>query len=93
MGYKIHYGPRILAEKKKGRWKIAVAVALGLAIILVAWDILTSGYPMGIWLLPGDGEVTAMALDTMVESIRDGEPLGEAITIFCKEIIDHAQTP
>ena len=65
------------------RWAIAVsAAALAVAMLV----------PQGrLWLrdlmLPGDEEITAAALEGMVEDLRAGEPLGEAVEAFCKEII------
>ena len=43
------------------------------------------------WLLPGDPTVTEDALISMVEDIRAGEPIGDAITAFCLEILENAQ--
>lgn len=89
MGYKIRYGLRIPAEKKRGRWQYVAAIVLAVVIALLCVDIWNGRQ----WLLPGDPQVTAQALDTMVDSIREGEPLGEAITCFCREIIENAAKP
>ena len=43
------------------------------------------------YLLPG-GEGTDMAIETLVDRIHDGEPLGQALEVFCRQIIDNAQT-
>ena len=39
------------------------------------------------WLLPGDPDVTAFAFEEFVDSLSMGEPFGEAVTAFCREII------
>ena len=89
MGYSIRYGPRIPAEKKRGRWQCVAALILAGAIVLLCVDIWNGRQ----WLLPGDPQVTAQALETMAESIREGESLREAITCFCREIIENAAIP
>ena len=33
------------------------------------------------------------ALENMVDALRNGEPISDAITSFCREIIDNAQMP
>lgn len=40
-------------------------------------------------LLPGDPEVTATALERLVEAVSEGEAIQTALTEFCREIIDH----
>ena len=41
--------------------------------------------------LPGDPVITGAALDNLVESWRNGVLAGEAFTVFCEEIVAHAQ--
>ena len=38
-------------------------------------------------LLPGNEDVTAAALESMVTDLRDGEAIGQAVESFCKEIL------
>ena len=40
-------------------------------------------------LLPGDPNVTAIALENLTESISSGDSLKDAIVAFCQEILDH----
>lgn len=89
MGYKIRYGPRIPAEKKRGSWQFIAVIVLAAAITLLCVDIWNGRQ----WLLPGDPQITAQALDTMVDSLRAGGSVGEAITCFCREIIENAAKP
>jgi hypothetical protein len=44
------------------------------------------------YLLPGDPAVTAAALEGMVLDLREGENLYDAVTAFCREIMEHAPT-
>ena len=41
-------------------------------------------------LIPGDPSLTKSAFSQMLDSLRSGEPLGEAVTTFCREIIVNA---
>jgi hypothetical protein len=41
-------------------------------------------------LLPGDPEITEAALGQLIGDIQNGERFSEAITTFCREIIDSA---
>lgn len=89
MGYRIVYG------KKKTRFhslskrsKILIIAIVG-CILLMA----VSYFGGAEVYLPGDREVTGVALENMVDSLQDGEKLSDAITAFCREIIENAQTP
>jgi len=39
------------------------------------------------WLIPGNPQVAKAAFSLMLDDLRDGESLGEAVTTFCNEII------
>lgn len=72
-----------MRQIKWKKWGAAIA-AVGLAVTLMV--------PRGrLWvrdlLLPGDEDITAAALEGMVSDLRSGEPLGDAVETFCKEIL------
>jgi len=77
MGFRIVYG------KKKHRFHKGVVVP----IVLVALSafLLAALHFRGRQLLP------EAALENMVEAVQDGESISDAITAFCREIIDSAQ--
>ena len=39
------------------------------------------------FLIPGDRAVTKEAFQTMVEEVREGERVSDALTAFCEEIL------
>ncbi len=90
MGYRITYENGIIRKKAVGerrfRWKRwgcgCLGVALAVALMLPQGRLLVRDL-----LLPGDEDVTAAALEEMVENIRAGEPVGEAVEAFCREIL------
>lgn len=43
------------------------------------------------FLLPGEAGVTEAAFAEMMTDLREGEPLGEAVTSFCRQVISSAQ--
>ena len=71
-------------KKKKPRWLLAVGIAMVIAGVLVS--------PLGkkcvYWMLPGDGEVTAHALESFAEDLKAGEAFSDAAEAFCLEILD-----
>ncbi len=95
MGYRIQYNPEHkkkypikLASAVRRRWLVGIAIAVVLFMGIAG---LSGGELLKSWLLPGAPEVTEAALFTMVEDIRAGESLGNAVTAFCLEIMDHAR--
>lgn len=44
-------------------------------------------------ILPGDPEVTERAVSVLVDDLREGEPVGDALKTFCGEIMTHAKYP
>ena len=82
MGYSIQYSPQtnrkfpVKTKKNSATW-LLTGVAV-LALLLGGWRL----------LLPGDPETTRAALSHLVDDVRAGESVGDAVTAFCREIID-----
>ena len=92
MAYRIDYN--IIGKfpmNKKKNWTGVIAGILVVALIIGAITVKMAGLP---WvrevLIPGDPVITAAALDGMVEDLRNGDSIIEAITAFCREIMKHA---
>lgn len=89
MAYEIRYGSSKLDHKQKPKqWKWIPAVILIIFVI----GILTTDVEKTVlhWLLPGDPVVTVAALGHLQDNLQAGDPIGEAVTAFCREIIDGA---
>ena len=93
MSYKIAYTS--FGEEKKqpkdvgGRNRIA-AFLLVTALVIGAMTVKNRGLPwIKAYLLPGDPAVTAAALEGMVTDLREGDSLYNAVTAFCREIVQH----
>ncbi len=91
MSYRVEYNPEKhnkypIPTQKKPKW-IFVALVVFVAIFtLQKSEKLQS---VRSWLIPGNPEITAAAFSTMVDQVRSGEPVREAVTTFCQEIIDN----
>ena len=78
MGYRIVYGK----DKRKpiNRKKLlTMAMIIGIFILAAAW------FDSSLQQLP------EAALENMVDAVQNGEALGDAITTFCREIVDSAK--
>ena len=92
MGYRIEYEKIGKVPDRKGKSRTGVIVGvLVMLLILGAVTVKAIGLE---WvqevLLPGDPDVTAAALEGMVEDLRNGSGIVEAFKAFCEEIIQNA---
>lgn len=94
MSYRIVYGEEPVFKQKKIR---TGRIAAYTAVCLILFASLTLKFwPSGAELLqevflPGDAEVTRHALSNMAENLRAGEAIGDAVAVFCREIVDGAK--
>ena len=89
MAYKIVYP--IVGKRKYPARKPMPAWALPGAVLSAIFLVITIYNGSANWLLPGDPAVTETALREMIENLSQGEAFGEAVTVFCKEIIAGAR--
>ena len=87
MGYKIVYG-RDPMPKNRGTARVRGLTA---AFMLIFVILVRCAWPRGTDLLrralePGENTVTAFS--EMVSSINGGEAVGEAVTAFCRRMVD-----
>lgn len=90
MGYRITYENGSIRKEtvkiRKLKWKQCL---IGMIAAVLAFAMMIPGGRL--WLrdliLPGDEEITAAALENMVGELRSGEPVGEALEAFCREIL------
>ena len=92
MSYKIQYSPETSSQypqyrsNKPFNYKRWLTVAI--AIVAVLWIHL---YGVPDFLIPGNPEVTKTAASTLVDEIKNGATVGNAVTAFCKTILDGAE--
>lgn len=79
MAYRIEY-PGKKKAKRFPVWIVLPALG-GLALLRQR---------LGQFLLPGDPEVTGRALETLLAQLRQGIRAGEAVSTFCKTVVQGA---
>ena len=86
MGYRIVYGPEFPARRRSrlGLWT-AVFLLVFVTAVRLTWPTGTE-YLQEI-LKPGEQTVQAFA--QMVESVGNGQGMGEAVTVFCQTVVAH----
>lgn len=93
MGYRIEYGASETRKRRIPKVKPSVPVmAAGFFALFLLMTVLFWPEGKAVLLdliLPGDGAVTAGALQGLVSDLRAGESVGDAVTVFCREIIAH----
>ena len=91
MAYKIQYSPE--TRRRYPGVKIRNRIQRGswvLLLLIVTAACLVQFYGIPDLLIPGDPVVTREAAATMMNELKEGTSLNEAITVFCKEILHGA---
>lgn len=94
MGYRIIYESAI-ARKTKAHgvpsrkqyvifWSVFLLIVF--SICWLGWNKTNIRY----YLLPGDPDVTGTAIEDMIDEIRSGAAVSDAVSAFCKVIVNHA---
>ena len=98
MAYQISYGQDCVSKKMKHELRLpkpkketVLRIGLTLSVLLLGLTCLIPQVRHAVrnMLLPGDPEITATALERLVEAVSGGETIQTALTEFCREIIDH----
>ena len=92
MSYRIDYNPENrkkypMKKTKTTSWLIYTLVVI--AVIFTAQKACKNEAIKTV-LLPGDPEITSSAISTMIDDVKSGEPIKDAVTAFCLEIIHNA---
>ena len=88
MSYHITYNPDLRKKyptAKKGKNKPLKIALLLLAVFVAVYTFMQSG--LARYLIPGDPEITTEAFSAMVKRVGEGESVGNAIVVFCREIV------
>lgn len=97
MSYRIIYGQASSKQYPPQKRKSRLAAFLPCA--LLAFVLLTRLFwPEGTealreLLIPGDADITTAAFSALVEDVRQGEALPEALRVFCREILNEGNDP
>lgn len=96
VSYRIVYGPMPKGEyqaKKRNTLRIRFLTALFLLLFafLVKYTWTEGTKTLQSLMIPGDGCVTQAAFEELTTNLMDGQPIGEAVTAFCRQVIDGAE--
>ena len=91
MAYRILYTPENNRRYPPCRSKQNIRYSSILGFIFFLLSILwIRVYGIPDFLIPGDTEVTKSAAREMISLLKTGTPVKDAVTVFCKQIIDAA---
>ena len=93
MSYQIQY--KSVGQKKYTKHKLPFRLSRKRTVLLLAVTALIfislCFSRVRYLFIPGDPEVTEQAISNMVEALRSGESVGDAVTAFCQEIINNGK--
>lgn len=93
MPYRITYGPAIVPhghnQDKPSRLRLLTAAWLMVFSLLVRTFFPAGCAQLRTMLLPDPQNITQEALGCFMSELRNGEQFGDALYVFCKEIISH----
>lgn len=92
MSYKIQYSPETssLYPQSAARKPLRIKHWM-MAAITIAAALWIHFYGVPDFLIPGDPKITKAAASAMVGEIKNGAALGDAVTTFCKMILNGAK--
>ena len=97
MGYRIEYGDQsVVWNSKHIRWGRVVLYScfcFGILCLVTAWLSPQGREVLSQWFYPGDPDVTKQALQHMVLRLREGDTLGEAVMVFCRDVLNETAHP
>ncbi len=95
VSYEIQYtqdGNRRYVPIKKPSYRIFVLLLCAVFLTVGAYRLMsTESSGLLSFLLPGCGEETGASIQQMLNSIREGESITDAVTTFCMDIISNAK--
>ena len=95
MSYLIQYSPQDNKKyppkrNKKKPEKAVLAMILALIICLTG-IVRRKQQDAFAWLIPGNPDITLQAFENLIVDVKAGEPMKEAVTVFCQEVIANAE--
>ena len=95
MAYRVDYGSVVKKTPKQGVrfFRIQLWTILFLLVFVLA---VNAAWPAGKavlmdFLLPGDSGTVQVAFGDLVTDLKTGESFSDAVTVFCRSIMDDAE--
>ena len=95
MSYRIEYGPEFPKKYRKNN-QVSRVKAFTAAFLLLFTILVRSFFPAGTeklrqLILPPEASLVQTGFDDFLSSMRSGKPMGDAFTVFCKQIVSHEE--
>ena len=95
MGYRVEYGPQEKKQESK-LWNSLKMQILTTVFLLFFVLGVRGAWPEGTeklkeFLLPGQPSVTETAFQNLISDLKEGDSIPDAVSTFCREIVEHAQ--
>ena len=92
MSYRVVYGP-MPRQKPAGNGIFRLQIMTAVCLLMLSMGI-RAAWPEGRevlrqYLIPGTATVTQEAFGNMMEGLQTGQPIGESVTAFCRQIVQH----
>ena len=94
MSYSISYGPDKARHEKKKRpyfGLVGAVVVIIVCALVIGWSIPQQAEKFALALFPWTRTEARTSFSQLQEDIKDGQPLTDAVTTFCLEIIHNAE--
>lgn len=78
--------PKFKVKKQRNLSKIIICITVLLAVVFAC-----RAEPVRGWLIPGDPQVTSAAFSSMVEQMKQGASVQDAVTAFCVQVINGSE--
>ena len=95
MGYRIEYDGEVVVwkqERVNGLRVFSMAMVCLLLFGILSYHFWPEGWSvLETWIYPGDLQVTKAAFQNMADNLQAGVGISDAVTVFCREILDGAQ--
>jgi hypothetical protein len=95
MAYSIGYGQQRndRCKKRSGKRFKMLALVFFLVFLLSVQLFSQEGAEFLRRMILPVGEESMEAFSAMIQAVEDGEPIADAVTAFCREVITHGQLP
>ena len=94
MGYSVYYGPdmpRFTSKKRNHGGFIGAVLIFMVCAMAIGWALPQQTERFVQALFPWTQDQVQIAFAELRQDVREGQPLSDAVTAFCREIIDDAQ--
>lgn len=95
MAYSIGYGPQRNERcEKRSRKRFRMLLLVFFLVFLLSVQLFSQeGAEFLRRMILPVGEESVEAFSAMIQAVEDGTPIADAVTAFCREVIEHGQLP